>query len=268
MAWMLDTGPAARDRSPRAHIFYKQRLDPPIGALQRCAGTAAAGAGGFHLTPCAMRALLLSALVFLTPALLRAQTADEAAARSADRAWLFGVSDDFRLSSFSGAAVAYERLRAGDRATRFSLRLAPVLLAYTDPPGATSQFNARLGLDLGLQFVRYLRGSNNIAFSAGGGPALRFAPDYQRTKQEQGTRDVTLSRFAYAVGGGFTLLGGAHWQVHPNIRVFAEYHNTPQLVYSRARETDAQDRSVSTSQVQASLDSNVLMGVRVALFGD
>ncbi len=143
----------------------------------------------------------------------------------------FQITENFSLSDFQGAILSGKY----HFSKRDAIRLGFSLIAdNSDAESGTNRIDTTnfvtlerernsFGFTLNTQYIRYLRGTDDISFFAGGGPSFSYQTSTTETKpnnlvNEEGARKTT----DYYILGLDVLLG-VEWWFHKYMSLSAEY---------------------------------------------
>jgi hypothetical protein len=186
-----------------------------------------------------------------------------------DEAILFGVTQNFTLSTFDGTTIAWRKHQSDSTAWRFGLSLNTKWASEDrereqDPPNPFGYTDERtddqtdLDVSVAAYRVRYLTMGDQNRLYHGYGPRI----GYQRIRREQIINGTTDDYERDNIFVGLANIVGVEWFRWEKISLFAEYGAT--LGYTRSTVKDVDG---SRSQTDTNTTNNVALSSNGVRFG-
>jgi len=157
------------------------------------------------------------------------------------KALQFQISDNFNLSSFSGALFSYKRHLSEDKAYRIGVSLISQYTMNNFPDSDIDQDDTLLNFGLGVEYTRmhYTDPDAEIKFYYGYGPGINVG--LNRIVRDQGNTTYTNRDALFGISGiGYA---GVEWFFHSSMSLHAEYRGSIQLNHRRAKQSREEEFS-------------------------
>ncbi|GMR25468.1 MAG: hypothetical protein BMS9Abin39_0768 [Ignavibacteria bacterium] len=143
----------------------------------------------------------------------------------------FQINENFSLSNFQGTTLSGKYHFSARDAVRLGLSLS-----FSDSDGEVSSNaldtinvitntidNSSYGITVNTQYIRYIKGTDDISFFAGGGPFIDYSTSTSNgeIREKQPVEKYKSTRDSYSLG--MNLLLGVEWWFHKYMSLSAEY---------------------------------------------
>ncbi len=143
----------------------------------------------------------------------------------------FQINENFRLSNFQGSTLSGKY----HFSTRDAIRLG-LSISFSDSDGEVSSNaldtinvitntidNSSYGITVNTQYIRYIKGTDDISFFVGGGPFIVYSTSTsnREIREKQPVEKYKSTRDSYTFG--IDLLLGVEWWFHKYMSLSAEY---------------------------------------------
>lgn len=174
-------------------------------------------------------AFLFTSLIFVTTGF--SQSTSYLDSLDGKFALQFQINENFRLSDFQGTTLSGKY----HFSTRDAVRLG-FSLSLSDSDGEVSSNaldtinvntykidNSSFGITVNTQYIRYIKGTDDISFFVGGGPFINYSTSTSNgeIREKQPVEKYKSTRYTYALG--IDLLLGVEWWFHKYMSLSAEY---------------------------------------------
>lgn len=143
----------------------------------------------------------------------------------------FQINSNFRLSDFQGSTLSGKYHFSARDAVRLG-----ITLELSDADGEvssnlidtvsvnTSKINSSsFGITVNTQYIRYIKGTDDISFFAGGGPFISYSTSTSNGELRQKDPVEKYKRTDDSYSLGVDLLLGVEWWFHKYMSLSAEY---------------------------------------------
>lgn len=143
----------------------------------------------------------------------------------------FQINSYFKLSDFQGSTLSGKY----HFSTRDAVRLG-LSLSFSDSDGefSTNEIdtinaitntidNSSFGITVNTQYIRYIKGTDDISFFAGGGPFISYSTSTSNGELRQKDPVEKYKRTDDSYSLGVDLLLGVEWWFHKYMSLSAEY---------------------------------------------